>query len=105
MLNINRSSQSSYIFGDIVAEHHRSHRRFPSAALAHKQHLSVLLLPGGIHLCGQCEQVTLVQVDLESGDALQQGGEKLGRATSWTLMSVWEATIFEQKLRLILTPF
>lgn len=51
VLHVYRCTQSSYVLGDIVAEDDASHRRLPCTALAHEQHLA-LLLPLGrrVHL-------------------------------------------------------
>ena len=45
VLDIDRSTQPPNIFGDVVTENYSSHRRLPSAALAHQQHLALLLTP------------------------------------------------------------
>lgn len=47
VLDVNRSTESAHILGDVVAEDNRAHGRLARATLAHKQHLSLLL--AGVH--------------------------------------------------------
>lgn len=47
VLDVNRRTESAHIFGDVVAENDRAHRRLARTTLAHKQHLSLLL--AGVH--------------------------------------------------------
>lgn len=43
MLNVNRRPKAPYVFGNIIAEYNRPHRRFTRATLAHQEDLSLLL--------------------------------------------------------------
>lgn len=43
MLNVNGRPKAPYVFGNIIAEYDRPHRRFTRATLAHQEDLSLFL--------------------------------------------------------------
>lgn len=57
VLDVNRGAQPTNILGDIVAKDNAPHRRLSSSALAHEQHLALLLTLDRVHL--DCRAVRL----------------------------------------------
>jgi hypothetical protein len=51
MLDIDCCAQSAHIFRDVIAEDNTTHGRLARAALAHKQHLALLLTLSRVHDC------------------------------------------------------
>lgn len=54
VLDINGGAQAAHVLGDIVAEDDGAHRRLAGAALAHEQHLALLLALARVHGGGAC---------------------------------------------------
>lgn len=54
VLHVNRRAQPPHVLCDIVAEDNGAHRRLARAALAHEQHLALLLSLARVHRGSRC---------------------------------------------------